>query len=857
MVSDQLSGPQMGDKAVLCWLESRELPDKEVVYGLLCQDNRLFRHDESQFWDFKKGWPFSLSDDYFSAIARAVCSFANSFGGILVFGVHDEHRTGGHNKVAVNFDRFRQAVNQLVGIPLSLALRSYSDEIRGDIEILFVFPRARGLRPYRFRKAAGKYAGDIVWIRRGHEVREATPADFPSLFCRSSIAIEDVSKELEGSLPPRPTTIKRFIGRERVIEDLFYWLENSDEPRTYLWGKGGSGKSTIAFEFANILKSFGSEVQLQGREKIDAVIYLSAKEKSVTTLGNLAVEALEPDFYNEETLIKKILFYGRWILDADKLEEMTLYALRQEITEFLDISSVVIFIDDIDTLTTKGIDPGSDFIYRVLCRAKKLSKVLYTLRNAPSQSMTNSTEVPGLNGQEFNEFIAECVHEFKVPEPTEEFKSTTLITLSERRPLLIEGIIALVRTSGSYKKAAQLFEQHDGEQIRDYIFAREWDTLQESSASRPLLAALSGLNQPSTFSQLETVLQVDPSRLRDAIGEVREMFLKIDQSGDETLFSLAPLTRQFVTSRKDTIRTYAVLRERVKAFKRNTYISNPRVAELIIRIERMIPPRYVDHAADKALEAWRVVSDSKLPPLVTEDPLFRSLYGYVASACRPAHLAEAREAFSYAVQMNYEPEYRYLETWYAAERQSGVIDRWCERCADIVISGKKYDEENKIAMISRKASSIYIRGKEMFNTDSTDALQCFQEALVLHLRAFRLNCATGTRYVELSERYARNTMFALFNAIPKDSPWRVIEVFKTLTDVKEVYLDPIEDVVVEFILVARSIRREDVAIKTRQRIKALIDLFRPEQWLSNTVRQRAIGSLKTADEILLKIGGRN
>ena len=433
--------------------------------------------------------------------------------------------------------------------------------------------------------------------------------------------------------------------------------------------------------------------------------------------------------------------------------------------------------------------------------------------------MTNSIEVPGLSGQELTEFISECVHEFKVPEPTDEFKSTTLITLSERRPLLVESIIALVRTSGSYSKAAQLFEQHAGEQIRDYIFAREWDVLHEASASRPLLAALSDLNQPTTFSQLETVLQVDPSRLRDAIGEVREMFLKIDQSGDETLFSLAPLTRQFVASRRDTIRTYNVLRERVKAFKRTAYIANPRVAELTVRIERIIPPRYVDHPVDRALEAWRAVSDPKLPPLVTEDPLFRSLYGYVAAACRPPRLAEAREAFSYAVQMNYEPEYRYLETWYAAERQSGVVDKWCERCADIVISGKRYDDEGKIAMISRKASSIYIRGREMMNTDPTDALQCYKDALLLHLKAFRLNCVTGTRYVESSEKYARNTLFAFFNAIARDSPWSVVMLFRDLTEAKEVYLDPIEDAVAEFLSVAGSIRREDVALRTRQRLR--------------------------------------
>jgi hypothetical protein len=545
------------------------------------------------------------------------------------------------------------------------------------------------------------------------------------------------------------------------------------------------------------------------------------------------------------------------MVDLSKLSTMDLDALRVELKQLLDMSSIVIFIDDIDTLTTKGIDPGSDFIYRVLCRANRLSKVLYTLRNAPSQSMTNSIEVPGMNDKELNEFIDECVREFKVQEPADEFRTSTIVTLSERRPLLVESIIALVRTSGNYNKAAQLFEQHAGEQIRDYVFGREWDALQDSSASRPLLAALSDLNQPTTFSQLETVLQIDSSRLRDAIGEVREMFLKIDQSGDETLFSLSPLTRQFVASRKDNIKAYNVVRERVRAFKRTAYIANPWVAELVVRVERIIPPRYVDHSADRTLEAWRVVSDPKLPPLVTEDPLFRSLYGYVASACRPPRLAEAREGFLYAVQMNYEPEYRYLEAWYAAERQSGVVDKWCERCADIVLSGKGYNEGSKIAMISRKASSVFHRGREMLNTDPTDALQCYREALLLHLKAFRLNCIAGTRYAELSEKYARNTSLSFSHVTAKESPWAIIELFRTLSDAKEVYLDPVEDAVAKFLTLTTSIRREDVAARTRQRLKSLTEFLRPELWLSSSVRQRIIENLKAADEVLAKVGRKN
>jgi hypothetical protein len=35
--------------------------------------------------------------------------------------------------------------------------------------------------------------------------------------------------------------IKRFVGRLKTIDQIFRWLKLSDEPRTFLYGKGGSG----------------------------------------------------------------------------------------------------------------------------------------------------------------------------------------------------------------------------------------------------------------------------------------------------------------------------------------------------------------------------------------------------------------------------------------------------------------------------------------------------------------------------------------------------------------------------------------------------------------------------------------
>ena len=140
----------------------------------------------------------------------------------------------------------------------------------------------------------GKYEAGIIWVRHGHEVTQATPAHFPILFYRATdVNVDVVTAELDGSLPPSPATLKRFIGRIKVIEDLFNWLQNSDEPRTYLYGKGGSGKTTIAYEFATLLKSFGSETTLNGHDKPDAVIFLSAKEKMLQTHGGPIIADIE------------------------------------------------------------------------------------------------------------------------------------------------------------------------------------------------------------------------------------------------------------------------------------------------------------------------------------------------------------------------------------------------------------------------------------------------------------------------------------------------------------------------------------------------------------------------------------
>lgn len=837
------------------WCRVGELPDAGSFYETLTEENGRFTEIEGLTWDFKHEWPFSLSDDYFAGISRLVCAFANAAGGLIVFGVDDAKRTGGHNKVRPNIDKFLQAFSQLTGSQLQYDFRSYESATKGDVQVLLIKPRQAAQPPLRFRRELGRHAANILWVRSGHEVVAATPSHFPVLFCRAD-PTESVP-ERDGSIPPSPATMKRFVGRAEVLDRLFSWLETSDEPRTYLHGKGGSGKTTIAYEFARLVKDFGDGLRMERSDPVDVVVFLSAKERALVPATG-EVEALnEPDFSDEKSLLSQLLYYGGWTPDKEYLEKTDVAGLRREVQQYLDLTSVLMVLDDVDTLTTKGVDPGSDNLYRALCRSKRRSKVLYTLRNAPTQSLHSSIEVPGLEGADYEIFVAECAKQFNVKEPSRDFRTGRLPQISERRPLVIESIVALVRTAGTYERAADLFTQHAGDNVRDYVFIREWDALTGDPTSRLLLSALADLKRPATFSDLQTVLQTDDSRVRDGIGKVREMFLQLDQAGEETLFSLAPLTRSFVNSRKMTLKGYSHIAERVRAFKSNIKLTSPDVVAIVAKVQRLLPARDVAHEDYKIQEAWRIVTDPTLKPAVTEDPVFKCAFGYVCVHLPKPRLTEAREAFNYATSMRHEPSFFELRSWYSAEKRSGMFDDWCERVANIVINGRSYSESDKIEMIARKATSIYARAKERLHTDPIDAQKDLYEALVLHLRAFRLNSLRGDTRAAISEEYARNTAWQWFQlALKTNQQGEFFDRLRQLLASKDVFFDPIETPAIETI---ERLERLPMAIETLQRFKAktkgLPELMsHRDSWLDQNVSRRLVEAVRRFEEALGKRG---
>jgi DNA polymerase III delta prime subunit len=833
-------------------IDRGELPsEKTELLGPLIQASGAYTSQESTIWDFKREWPFSYSDVYFAGIARLICAFSNTHGGIIVFGVHDESRTPGHNKVTPALDRLQQALNQLLSDNPLLAIRRYDEGSPTAVDVLLVRRNADEILPIRFRWELGGYKAGVIWVRQGHEVIPAEPRHVSILYCRSSSLTGDTEEGVPaGGFPPSPATIKRFVGRLSTIDQVFSWLKLSDEPRTFLYGKGGSGKTTIAYEIAKVLKTSGARFRLNGEEALDNVIFVTAKQRTLNVFSQSSTPFVGLDFSTERELYESLLTLGNWT--SKPLSEFTLDALKQELKDLFDLTSNFIVVDDIDTLTTKGLEAGFDFLYGVLWRSKRRSKILYTIRNAPSQSIANSIEVPGLEDGDYEEFVRVCSNQFKVQAPDPYFVSTKLSVVSERRPLVIESLIALRRTAGNYDRAVQLFEEGAGEDVRSYVFQREWNSLPADNHGRYILAVLALHGTPLAFEDIVALTRYEERRVRDGLADIREMFLQVNEVGHETTFQLGALTRAFVAEQSKRLDLYSTLKERVEKYRSSFYPENPLLSRLKEKVEALIGKGYRFSDGEATKEAYHEVMDPSLSPKISEDPRFISLQAYVCVSQTPARLDDARRLFGHVFAMKFEPEIEHLKRWFFVERHSGYGLDQCLKIADFVSNGKTYGDDDKIEFLSRKATALYNRGKNNIYYNPVEGLTDVTESLSLHLICYSRNFDAGSTSVDKSEEYGRNTAYFLFNFLLTNG--RYDEFFLAATSLCEntaSRIDPVEEPLFRAFQLLEIARGDRADInRIRSRLEQLRRSISNAKWYDQFAPQR-LGNLATKTGQLL------
>ena len=314
------------------------------------------------------------------------------------------------------------------------------------------------------------------------------------------------------------------------------------------------------------------------------------------------------------------------------------------------------------------------------------------------------------------------------------------------------------------------------------------------------MAVLALHDEPLTFADVVALTRYEEARVNDALADIREMFLKVNEIGDETTFQLGALTRAFVIEQSKKLDRYSALKERVEKYKRNFYPENPILSRLRDRVEALVLKGDRFSNNDALRQSAELVLDPTLSPKISEDPRFISLQAFVLISQKPPRIDDARRLFGNVFSMKFEPEIEHFKKWFFVERESGHGVDQCLRISDFIWQGKRYSDDEKIEFLSRKATNLYNRGKNDIYFSPTRGIKDVEEALSLHLVCYARNFERGGAKLETSENYARNTGFYLFNFLVTnaqyDEFWRIIG---NLTERSGSKLDPLEEPLVRVV----------------------------------------------------------
>ena len=342
-----------------------------------------------------------------------------------------------------------------------------------------------------------KYLKNTVWFRQDQQVLKIVGNNAEFIFSERSVNSDTIQsiEKVTNWFPASRATIDDFVGRIGILIKLHEWLLKKRGTAMYLWGRGGSGKTKIAYEFAEILRLYPDINKLANKSEVEKVIFLSAKKAELNS-GTAEIENIERsiDFSNERELVEAVLLNTDY---SNKLSDLRLSdeALEEHLFEAVKEENIFLVLDDVDTISTDGKNPGIDIIIEAFTSAGNGSKVLITQRDRPNNG--RAEKVPGFTkGEEYEEFVSKCCEKFDENNKLSEKDLDALFDASEGIPLIIETIVGLRKSTPNWKKAIDSYNEYRGKAARNYLHAREYHAL-KGPRSKLLLLALSMFKKPA------------------------------------------------------------------------------------------------------------------------------------------------------------------------------------------------------------------------------------------------------------------------------------------------------------------------------------------------------------------------
>lgn len=499
---------------------------QEVINTFITEDGSVLPL-ESVLWDYKAEFDDSAHGQ--KKTLKSIVSLYNTYGGYIIYGISEKIKDSEFVVVGVQSNhidqqKLRGQFDKYFGKRIPLLYQEIKIKVNDEeklIGLLFIPKRKnseRSLAPIMDaadEKSKFILEKNTVYFRSEDECKKVVSTDdfifisSPRVFGEQSSQYRIPSVFIDHNLPDKSFICPIFVGRFGILNELWAWLADELQHSKVLAADGGKGKTSIAYEFCQLLIT----TRVEG---IEQIIWLTAKNKQFKPIFNEYVSVPETHFNDMSTLLKELCIRTGSV--ENSLEDLSVVQLTKLAKQNLKEYPSFIVIDDVDSSTPEEQK-------RILEMAKTISsessKVLLTTRVNSIYSLDSSILIPGMFGDEFKDLINTLCDRLNLQKLNDK-NLGKLEKASEGSPLFSESILRLFKQGSSIDLAIQEWTGKSGEAAREAALKKEVSEL--SLEAKKVLVTVCTVGSCSK-SEIRQLTDLEHTDIGSALQELDLLFL--------------------------------------------------------------------------------------------------------------------------------------------------------------------------------------------------------------------------------------------------------------------------------------------------------------------------------------------
>ncbi|CAD5734799.1 helix-turn-helix domain-containing protein [Escherichia coli] len=499
---------------------------KDVINTFIKEDGTVLPL-ETVLWDYKVEFDDSIHG--LKKTLKSIVSLYNTYGGYIIYGVSEKIKDSefvvvGIQNNHIDQQKLRGQFDKYFGKRIPLVYQEIKITINDDdklVGLLFIPKRKkseRSLAPIidaADEKSKFILEKNTVYFRTEDECKKVVSTDdfifisSPRIFGEYLLQYRTPSVYIDHNLPDKSFICPIFVGRFAILNELWAWLADELQHSKVLAADGGKGKTSIAYEFCQLLIT----TRVEG---IEQIIWLTAKNKQFKPIFNEYISMPETHFNGMSTLLKEICIRTGSI--ENTLEDLSIVQLTKLAKQNLKEYPSFIVIDDVDSSPPEEQK-------RILEMARTISsessKILLTTRVNSIYSLDSSILIPGMFGGEFKDLINTLCDRLNLQKLNDKNLSK-LEKASEGSPLFSESILRLFKQGSSIDLAIQEWTGKSGEAAREAALKKEVSEL--SLEAKKVLVTVCTVGSCSK-SEIRQLTDLEHTNIGSAIQELDLLFL--------------------------------------------------------------------------------------------------------------------------------------------------------------------------------------------------------------------------------------------------------------------------------------------------------------------------------------------